>query len=97
MARILSHPFRLTPVGNVVTVEQDSDQADREQIAVLALTIRGERPLVPGFGITDPAFAGFEAGELAAGVATYGPPVRIIEVIEPRTSETEQEVTIHFE
>lgn len=97
VARILSHPFRLAAAGNVVTVEQDSDQADREQIAVLALTIRGERALVAGFGITDPTFAGFQPGELAAGVATYGPPVRITEVIEPRTTETVQEVTVRFE
>lgn len=80
MARIISHPFRLGPGGAVATVEQGTDQANTEQIAVLALTRTGERPLVPGFGVTDPAFIPYRPGELVAGVATWGPSVRISSV-----------------
>lgn len=42
---------------------------------MLALTRVGERPLVPGFGLTDPAFATFEPSELAAAVTLWGPRV----------------------
>lgn len=80
MAKILSHPFRLGPNGSVVTHEQDSEEADRNQIGVLVLTVAGERPLTPGFGITDPSFAGVMPAEIAAGVATFGPPVSVSDV-----------------
>lgn len=81
MARILSHPFRLLANGAAATVEQDTDAGDAEQIAVLILTRRKERPLVSGFGMTDPTFGGFDVGELAAGVTIYGPPRPIADVV----------------
>lgn len=97
MARILSHPFRLVANGSVATVEQDSEQADREQIAVLALTVTGERALVPNFGVTDPTFAGFEAAELRAGVATFGPPVTITDVRTTMQPDDTELVEVDFE
>jgi hypothetical protein len=75
--QLLSHPFRILPSGRAATVEQGSDEAHAEQLAVLLLTRRGERDLVPGFGVSDPVFAGFDPAEIAAGVSAYGPPVQI--------------------
>lgn len=97
MARILSHPFRLLPNGAAAAVEQDSDAGDTEQIAVLIMTVAGERELAPGFGITDPAFEGFLPGEIAAGVAAYGPPVTIVDVDVIDINETEQRVEVTYE
>lgn len=77
MARILAFPFALTGSGAIATVEQASDDANAQQLAVLLLTRAGERPMVPSFGLTDPAFAGIEPGEVAAGIARFGPPVRL--------------------
>lgn len=96
MARILSHPFRLLANGAVATVEQDTVTADNEQVAVLALTHRGERPLVPGFGVTDPTFAGFVPAELVAGVRVYGPPVAIEDVRVSAYSQHEQLVEVTY-
>lgn len=97
MARILSHPFRLASNSAVATVDQDSAVADAEQIAVLALTRPGERPLAPGFGVTDPVYTGFNPAELTAGVAVYGPPVTIRQVTAEPVSDVEQRVQIDFE
>lgn len=98
MARILSHPFRLTAGGAAATVAQDSDTAAVEQVAVLALTQPGERVLVPAFGVHDPAFAGFEVTELAAGIAAYGPPVRLKAVeVTARDDGATQQVAITLE
>lgn len=97
MARILSHPFRIAANGAVAAVEQDSEQADREQIAMLILTKRGERPLAPGFGITDPTFDRVSASEVTAGVALYGPPVNVTEVLTTITAADEQLVEVRFE
>lgn len=88
MAGIISHPFRLDRVGNVATVGQDTEQADAEQLAILALTRVGERTLVPAFGMTDPVFADFDVADFVAGVATFGPPVTITDVTtEPATAD----------
>lgn len=97
MTKIISHPFRLNLNGAVATVVQDSEQADREQIAVLVLTKRGERPMAPGFGITDPVFNRVDAGEVTAGVALYGPPVTITEVTTRVGNGDEQLVEVRFQ
>lgn len=96
MAQILSHPFRLAGNGSIATVEQDSEGGDAEQLAVLALTRTGERGVVPGFGIADPTFAGFSASEFAAGVAIWGPPVHLGEVVVSPVDESTQRVEVHF-
>lgn len=97
IARILSHPFRLGPNGTAATVEQDSDAGDAEQIAALALTVRGERELVPAFGISDPALQGIIPEELAAGVGRFGPPVRIHSVTARPLDELTQVVEVRFD
>ena len=97
MARVLSYPFRLWPNGVAVTVEQDTEEADAEQIAVLALTRIGERTLVPGFGITDPVHVGFPTTELAAQIAEWGPPVRLREVAIIATTDSTQTVEVTFD
>lgn len=96
VSRIISHPFRLDAGGNVATVEQDTDTADAEQIAVLAMTRAGERPMVPGFGLTDPAFSGLNPGELVAGVKAWGPPVVIGDVTARPADDATELVTVEF-
>jgi hypothetical protein len=77
MAQVLSYPFRVGPGGQIATVEQGSPQANGELLEVLVLTHLGERPLAPGFGITDPLFSTVEPTEISAGVAAYGPDVKL--------------------
>lgn len=77
MPRLISFPFRVGPDGTVVSVDQGSEAADRDQLAALALTVVGERPLRPGFGIPDPTFAGFSPPALVAAAARFGPPVTV--------------------
>lgn len=95
MSAILSHPFRI--VGGVAaTVEQATDEANAEQLAVLLATRRGERVLVPTFGITDPTFDEVDPVEVAVAVDVFGPPVTI-EAVETRyTGPTTQEVDVAF-
>lgn len=96
MPRTLSWPLRLNPNGSYATVEQGSDDADREQLAQLILTRPGERPLIPGYGLTDPAFAGFDASELAAKALTYGPRVEFAAIDVVADTDDSQAVTIEF-
>lgn len=96
MSRIISHPFRVGRTGEVVTVEQDSDDGLAEQIAVTALTRRGERELVPDFGIDDPAFAAFDAGDLINALSVFGPPVVIEDVKVEWVNEATQRVELVY-
>ena len=98
MSRIISHPFRLTANGDVATVDQDSEQADREQVAVLALTVTNERPITPGFGVTAPEFGGYLPAEIAAGVAAFGPADVVVRSVDTSVlDDTTQIATIEFE
>lgn len=78
--RLLSYPFRLTANGSIATVEQRSSQAAAEQIAMIVLTEKGERVMLPAFGIIDPSFDKLDAGEVALEVSLYGPKVTITNV-----------------
>lgn len=77
--RLLSHPFRLTPAGDVATVEEGTEDAAAEALAVLILTRKGERELVPDYGISDPIAQGLNLAEVAVGLLDYGPPGVTIE------------------
>ena len=70
---ILSHPFRLTLTGAAATVADGSSAANAEGIAVLAMTRPLERAMCPTFGVTDPAFDGYDAAELSAALHLFGP------------------------
>lgn len=95
---VLSHPFRLGPTGSAVTVLDGSTDANVEAIAVLALTRKGERILVPAFGITDPAFDEVDPAELNAGLATFGPEdVTVVDVTIDYPNDTTAAVRIEFE
>lgn len=96
MAKILSYPFRILPNGAAASVDQGSDEANAEQIGVLALTRIGERALVPTFGVEDPAFGSVTMGDLVAGITMFGPEVRIDDVAIRRRDEHTQEVSIAF-
>lgn len=77
--QILAHPFRLV-AGRIATVDAGTDEAITQGIAVLVTTRRGERTMVPAFGITDPAFRGIDVAEINAGLAMFGPPVSVTAV-----------------
>jgi hypothetical protein len=92
----LSYPPRIATNGAFATVEQNSDAADVEAVACIALTRRGERELRPGFGLTDPTFAGIEPAELDAQVALWGPPVEIDDITVTPIAEHVQQVRVEM-
>lgn len=94
---LISHPFRLAANGRVATVEQDTDAARAEQIAVLLLTRTGERPLSPAFGVTDMVGQGLNESELAAGLAMFGPDVTLADVEIETVGQDTQRVTVTFQ
>lgn len=96
MGRILSHPFRLLPDGSAATVEQDTDEANAEQLAVLLLTRPGERDLAPGYGVSDPAFAGVDPSEVVAAVNAFGPDVTVTAVTSRPRDDATVDVLVEY-
>lgn len=77
--RLLSYPFRLTASGDAATVEQGTEDEAAEAVAVLILTRKGERDLVPDYGVSDPVAQGLNLAEITAGLIDYGPPGIIVD------------------
>lgn len=50
---LLAFPFRLRPDGSAATVLDGTDEAHAQDVALLCLTRKGERPLVPDYGTTE--------------------------------------------
>ena len=97
MAAVLDFPFRLGPDGSIVTVAQDGDRDLENLIAVAVLTRPGEREQVPGFGIADPAFSGWERPSLDRHLVDYGPDVVVTDVSVIRKAGDREEVTVAWE
>lgn len=97
MPAVLSHPFRIGPSGACATVEEDTEPAHTEAVAVVCLTRKGERPLVPSFGVLDPVFDELDLAEVNAVLATHGPAITVtgIEVTYPTS--TTAAVRLSFE
>lgn len=94
---LISFPFRLAPSGSVVTTADGTDERYAEEISTLILTRRGERPLVPAFGIDDPVFAGVDEHDLGLAVQTFGPPVVITAVTTKQVDDSRQTVVVSWD
>lgn len=94
---LIAHPFRLAANGSVATVPQDSDEADTQGLAILLLTRKGERALVPDFGVTDPTYDVLDLAEVNVGLIDYGPDVRVTAVEVDQPTDTLERVTLTYE
>ncbi len=68
----MQHPFRLRG-GAVVTVTQDTDAADVDAVARIALTMQGDLPLVPSYGVPTAPFDHLSIAAVNASLALHGP------------------------
>lgn len=97
MANLLSFPFRVSGFGAAVSVDQGGDTYYREQIAVIMLTVRGERPTREDFGMPDIAYKGFQYSAFYSQVMAEMPEISNlktrIEVIDDRT----ENVVVEFD
>lgn len=97
MVSVWSFPFRIGGDGSIATVEEGSDQAIEEAIAVAMLTRPGERFTVPTFGAVDPAFTGVEAGSLQRHLDDFGPNVTVTSVTTRAQSPHTEAVIVAWE
>lgn len=92
---VLSFPFRLDRQGHVATTERGSDAEVEEALAVLVMTVTGERPMTPAYGVPDPTFTGLTLSDVAAGVSDWGPGgITVVSVDTVPENETTQRATI---
>jgi hypothetical protein len=79
---VFAFPFRFDPAGQPVKVVQGSDADMAQKINGLLRTELDELPLAPLFGMDDPTFAEFSAGELVAAASIFYPEITIVAVSE---------------
>lgn len=76
MTGTIRFPFRLTAAGQVATAPYGSEQEVNDAIASIVLTDIGERPLAPGFGITDPVSQAINdvdmGSDIQAALSSFG-------------------------
>lgn len=96
MAQLLSMPFRISPAGQAVRVEQGDDEYYKQQLATILLTIQGERPLNEDLGMPDMAFDGFQYSTFRAQVQELLPEVEEIVATSQNVSEETERVRIEF-
>lgn len=94
---VLSHPFRLDSTGSAATVADGTDEANAEAIAILCLTRRGERDLVPTFGTTDPLFGELDVAELNVALDDFGPAVTVTASTVTYPSDRTERVELTFQ
>lgn len=97
MVSVWSFPFRIGGDGSIATVEEGSDPAIEEAIAVAMLTRPGERVTVPTFGAIDPAFVGVEAGALQRHLDDFGPNVVITSITTRQQPPHAEAVTVAWD
>jgi len=95
---LLAVPFRLTPAGRIATVPSGSDAEAAQAIVVLLGTVRGERELVPDFGMPTPLFAdgSVDAALLNAQLGLFGPPDVHVDDVELGPAGQVMDVTVTF-
>lgn len=95
--QLIAHPFRLSEDGRVQTHEQDSTAYLAERIALILGTHPGERPLVPAFGINDPAFDELSLAGIQNQMVIFEIPVTITSVIRNDVDDRSTSYRVTFE
>lgn len=81
----------------MATVEEDTERHTDEMIAMHLLTLRGERPLVPLFGVEDAAFTEPTSADLQASLSVFGPDVSLAEFDVEYANDRVAVVTVAYE
>ena len=97
MAALLSLPFRVSPAGQAVSVEQGDDEYYKQQIATILMTVQGERLISEELGMPDMAFDGFMYSTFQAQVEIFLPEISELEATIEKSSDTAQTVVVNFE
>ena len=95
--QLIAHPFRMGNDGRIQTHEQDSDAYLAERIAFVLGTHPGERPLVPAFGVIDPAYDELTLASLQNQMTIFEIPVTITSVTRSDVDNTTSAFRITFE
>lgn len=94
---LLAFPFQINGAGFAVTLPDNSDDYYAQEIAIISLTHKGERELVPDFGITDPSFDALDEAEFIEQVELFGVPVDIRSIQQEYASAQRAVITVTFD
>lgn len=95
--RTLSFPLRLDSAGQLATIDDASSRAAAELAGQVLSTSRGERPLAPSYGMTDPLTVGVDAGGAEAAIALSEPELAVRRVDVQQSGASSVTVTVDVE
>src|SRR5690349_2333190 len=97
MVSLIGFPFTLDGNGNVITLDDASDDYAAMELAVLMLTNEEERELVPDFGIIDPTFQEFNEVQFLTQVQRFQIPVTVLDIEQTYTEVNRLRVVVEYD
>ncbi|MBT6198999.1 MAG: hypothetical protein HOI21_00500 [Bacteroidetes Order II. Incertae sedis bacterium] len=95
---VLSIPLSLDSTGGFKHVDTTSDEYKAEQVQVFVLTHKGERPVYPTFGVTDPVFDNMATEDILEEFSTfYGSSILLDRVNIIKSAGTVSRIEVNFQ
>lgn len=80
MVYLLAYPMRVANNGTMAAIEDGTEEYYAQELAGMLRTEKGERELVPEYGVDEITASNMDKLNLASQVELFGPPVEITNV-----------------
>ncbi len=90
----LALPLTVGPSGSFNVVVQDTLAEVTQSVSVLLGTMKGDRTMVPDYGVDDPTFATPNAGAITQAVNQWEPRAAVAVTVNPVANNTQQGVNV---
>jgi phage baseplate assembly protein W len=90
----LALPLTVGPSGSFNVLVQDTLAEVTQSVSVLLGTMKGDRTMVPDYGVDDPTFATPNAGAITQAINQWEPRAAVVVTVSPMTGNTQQSVNV---
>jgi phage baseplate assembly protein W len=90
----LALPLTVGPSGSFNVLVQDTLAEVAQSVSVLLGTMKGDRTMVPDYGVDDPTFATPNAGAITQAVNQWEPRAAVVVTVSPMADNTRQNVNV---
>jgi phage baseplate assembly protein W len=90
----LALPLTVGPSGSFNVVVQDTLAEVAQSVSVLLGTMKGDRTMVPDYGVDDPTFATPNAGAITQAVNQWEPRAAVVVTVGPMANNAQQSVNV---
>jgi phage baseplate assembly protein W len=90
----LALPLMIGPSGSFNVVVQDTLAEVAQSVSVLLGTMKGDRTMVPDYGVDDPTFASPNAGAITQAINQWEPRAAVVVTVNPPADNAQQNVNV---